>query len=131
MIALDSSALVSVAIEEEGFETFEAAISANRCIVGAPTLHETHMVLSGKPDIDPRIFIGQMLALPTIAVVPFGRDHFEAARRAFDMFGKGRGHVARLNFGDCMAYATAKVAETALLYKGDDFAATDIRSALP
>jgi len=52
------------------------------------------------------------------------------ARIAFDRFGKGRGHPARLNFGDCFAYALAKSLGAPLLYKGDDFAHTDIAAAL-
>ena len=54
-----------------------------------------------------------------------------AASDAFDRFGKGIGHPAKLNFGDCMAYAVAKVHDVPLLYKGTDFAQTDIRPALP
>ena len=61
-------------------------------------------------------------------VVPFTLAHFEAAARAFLRFGKGR-HPAALNYGDCMAYATARVAQAKLLYTGDDFSNTDITSA--
>ncbi|WP_342359778.1 type II toxin-antitoxin system VapC family toxin [Terrarubrum flagellatum] len=130
MIALDSSALVSVAIEEEGFEQFEHTISSHRCVVGAPTLQEIYMVLCGKPDIDPVIFIERTLSLPTISVVAFTRSHFDVSRLAFDLFGRGRGHPAKLNFGDCLSYAVAKVADVPLLFRGKDFDQTDIRAAL-
>ncbi len=55
---------------------------------------------------------------------------WQCAVDAFMRFGRGRGHPAKLNFGDCMAYALAKSLDAPLLYKGDDFAKTDIRSAL-
>ena len=69
-------------------------------------------------------FIGRLGA----RVVPFTQEHFEVSRDAFTRFGKGR-HPARLNFGDCMAYAIASVAGAPLLYVGDDFSKTDIEAA--
>lgn len=64
-----------------------------------------------------------------IRVVEFGERHIEAAREAFRRFGKGR-HRAALNFGDCCAYGLAKTLDVPLLFKGNDFALTDIRSAV-
>lgn len=61
-------------------------------------------------------------------VVPFEMVHLGWARDAFRRFGKGR-HAAALNLGDCIAYATARHAALPLLYKGSDFALTDIESA--
>ena len=58
-------------------------------------------------------------------VVDFGANHLAAAQSAFERFGKGR-HPAKLNFGDCMSYAIARVADVPLLYKGGDFLLTDI-----
>lgn len=63
-----------------------------------------------------------------VVVVPFDEPHADVAAEAFLGFGKGR-HRARLNYGDCMTYATARVAERPLLYLGDDFAQTDIQAA--
>jgi ribonuclease VapC len=56
---------------------------------------------------------------------------YQSATEAFERYGKGCGHPAQLNFGDCMAYAVAKHYDVPLLYKGRDFARTDIRPALP
>jgi ribonuclease VapC len=64
-----------------------------------------------------------------ISVVEFGSKELDEARRAFALYGKGR-HPARLNFGDCMAYALAKSHGEPLLFKGDDFARTDVEPAL-
>lgn len=64
-----------------------------------------------------------------IELLPFTEGHAQAGIQAHQRFGKGR-HPAQLNFGDCIAYATAEIAGEALLFKGDDFARTDVRSAL-
>jgi len=75
---------------------------------------------------------GEVDGLPRqlgIDVVPFTAEHAAGAARAFERYGRGR-HPAKLNYGDCMAYATAKLAGEPLLYVGDDFAKTDIASVL-
>jgi ribonuclease VapC len=66
-----------------------------------------------------------------IAVVPFDEPMAEAAFDAFKRYGKGQGHRAQLNIIDCAAYALAKTRDLPLLFKGNDFASTDIRPALP
>jgi ribonuclease VapC len=73
--------------------------------------------------------IGTLLSQSNITVVPFDTDHFLVAADAFRRFGKGRDHPARLNFGDCLAYAVARRAGAALLYKGADFGHTDLAFA--
>jgi ribonuclease VapC len=65
-----------------------------------------------------------------VEAVPFTLEMYRAASSAFQTYGKGRQHPAQLNFGDCMAYALAKVEGIPLLYKGEDFSRTDIRRAL-
>ncbi len=64
-----------------------------------------------------------------IVTLPFGGHHARLATEAFIRFGKGR-HPAKLNYGDCMTYATARLAEVPLLFVGDDFRMTDITPAL-
>jgi ribonuclease VapC len=131
VIALDTSALIAVAHREERFRIFRDTLQRAACIVGAPTLVETHMVLGGRKAVDPVAFIATLHADLRLHVVPFDLAHFHASRDAFDRYGKGRGHPAQLNFGDCLSYAVAKVAGVPLLYAGADFALTDIASALP
>jgi ribonuclease VapC len=130
VIALDSSALVAVALDELESKEFQKAISKNRCYVGWPTLLETYFVLYQR--VDPA-FAGHFLratSRPNFASVPFDEPLFEIARAAFDRFGRGH-HPAKLNFGDCMSYAVAKFHDVPLLFKGGDFRLTDIRAALP
>ena len=62
--------------------------------------------------------------------VAFNLPMYQLAQDAFKAFGKGKGHPAKLNFGDCMSYAVAKFHDVPLLFKGDDFRLTDIRAAL-
>ncbi len=130
MIAVDSSALIAIAWREPGYEGLQGLIARNQCILTAANLLETHMVLAGRGNVDPAVFINALTVDPLVEVVPLGLEHFLAARTAFDRFGKGRGHPAQLNFGDCLSYAMAKVAGAPLLFKGDDFRHTDIEPAL-
>ena len=130
MIALDSSALVAMILEEPGWELLDQIVAENRCIIGAPTLLETHMVLSSFPGIDRFAAITDLQLYATIDIVPFGSQHLEAARTAFERYGKGRNPHSALNYGDCLSYAVAKVEGIPLLFKGRDFLATDIEPAV-
>ena len=96
--------------------------------IGAPTLFETGMVLTGRLGGDGRATVSKFLADWGIEVVPFGEAHWEAAFAAFVRYGKGR-HPARLNYRDCMTYATARIADLPLLCTGDDFPQTDLTIA--
>ena len=100
---------------------------AERLLIGAPTLLETQIVAAGKSIRLPADLIALIDEIRP-EVVAFTSAHVEAATDAFQRFGKGR-HPAALNYGDCMAYAVARVADCGLLYKGDDFPRTDVRRA--
>lgn len=75
------------------------------------------------------MLVGDFLREAGVAVQPIQPETAHVALEAFARYGKGRGHPARLNLGDCFIYAQAKVSEASLLYKGDDFSKTDIESA--
>ena len=72
-----------------------------------------------------------VLADLQISTVPFTAEQALIARAAYRDYGKGSGHPAQLNLGDCFAYALAKDSGEPLLYKGDDFGHTDVRSVFP
>ena len=128
-MVIDSSALVSILLEEQGHKRlFEKASSAKVTIVGSPLALETVMIVSGRMDKDPRSLLDGLLRILEAEIVAFTEDHFEAAVDAFLRYGKGR-HPAGLNFGDCMAYAFARVSGLPLLYTGDDFSKTDVQAA--
>ena len=131
MIALDSSALVAVALDEREAQEFEDMISESQCFVGWPTLFETYLVLGAKADAAfASNFLRVLMARSNCTGIGFDGALFEIARAAFDQFGRGR-HPAKLNFGDCMSYAVAKFHDVPLLFKGDDFRLTDVRRAVP
>jgi ribonuclease VapC len=127
---IDSSVLVAILRTEPGYERFVLAIAqAKRRLLAAPTFLESTMVLaSGRQDE----ILGRLddfLREAAIETVAFTADHAAVARQAFLRYGKGR-HPAGLNFGDCIAYATARLEAMPLLFKGDDFRLTDIEAAM-
>jgi ribonuclease VapC len=75
--------------------------------------------------------VNALLATAEIDVIPITENIGRLALEAFDRYGKGRGHPARLNLGDCFAYACAKARGEPLLYKGDDFGLTDLATLTP
>jgi ribonuclease VapC len=129
-LILDSSAIVCMVEEEAGYRDLVDAVSAApEAAVGAPTLFETTIVLIGREGIAGRAALTVFLEENEIAALPFDERHSAIAAEAFLRYGKGR-HPARLNYGDCMTYATACLAEAPLLCIGDDFAKTDLPLAL-
>jgi ribonuclease VapC len=125
-VILDASALVAIALDEPERAALVAKINeAETVAVGAPTLVEAGLVLSSRAALDASAVLAELVAAADAVVVEFGPRHWREAVSAWWRFGKGR-HPAGLNFGDCLAYATAAVAGEPLLAKGDDFPRTDI-----
>lgn len=125
---LDSSAIVAVMTRETTAAALVAKMADATLAVGAPTLAETALVLSARAGRDVQGLVARFLDEFNVETLPFGQPHWKVASETFSRFGKGR-HPAQLNFGDCMAYAVAKVAEQPLLCVGNDFAKTDIELA--
>lgn len=130
-MVIDTSALLAILLSEPEAETFAAAISAaDRRLVGAPTLVEATAVMlarKGKPGV---IALDALLARLNIEVVEMTATAGEFARDAYTRFGKKVGSPGVLNYGDTLSYGVARAEDEALLYKGDDFARTDITRAL-
>lgn len=131
MIAVDTSALVAVLRQEpEAVRFVEAMLAARPCLVSAVSLMEASLVLAGpKGTGDNWLGLDELMARPYMQVVPHDASLAIVARDAFLRFGKGR-HRAALNICDCAAYALAKSRGVPLLFKGGDFAATDVVPAL-
>lgn len=127
---LDSSAFVAIALREPACDRLLEAIATEpRGIgIGAPTLVETTIVLSARLGLDARGIVGRLLLEGDMSIVPFTDAHYGTAVNAWLRYGRGR-HPAELNFGDCLAYATARLAHESLLFTGDDFARTDVQVA--
>lgn len=123
---VDSSALLAVVLREQGYEPLEQAMGAAEHVgVGAPTLVETAVVLHARIGALSRTLLVRLLDDVGATCIGFGDRHWPVALGAFARYGKGR-HPAGLNFGDCLTYAVAKVANEPLLCLGDDFAHTDL-----
>lgn len=131
MIAVDTSALVAVLRHEPEAARFVDAMLAGRpCLVSAVSLMEASLVLAGpRGTKDNWAGLDELMARPYMQVVPHDASLAIAAREAFLRFGKGR-HRAALNICDCAAYALATSRGIPLLFKGGDFAATDVIAAL-
>jgi ribonuclease VapC len=128
-MTLDSSAIVAVVFAESGYlDLVDAILQADVVRVGAPTLVETGIVVSARRGAPAGRELDDLVRELGVTVVPFGEAERHAAVEAYGRFGRGR-HEAALNFGDCLAYATAAVAGDTLLFVGDDFARTDIPAA--
>lgn len=129
MIAVDSSALIAIYFDEPERAPFTTAIvMADGAAIGAPNFVEASMVVEARNGERGCRELDGIISNLGLDVVPFDASHIEAARDAFRRYGKGR-HRAGLNFGDCCAYALAKALDAPLLFKGDDFALTDIKRA--
>jgi ribonuclease VapC len=127
-MVIDTSALVAILQFEQNRPELLRKVLLEGASMAAPNALETHMVLRKLYADRTASVIKEKFGELGIVVVPFSPEHTEEATRAFDRFGKGR-HPAGLNFGDCIAYALARVSGQPLLFTGDDFSKTDVRVA--
>ena len=128
---VDSSAIVAILKQEPDWRIFAASLDASEEIsLSAGTYLEISVVIGRLNDPVINRQIDELMEEFSILIEPFTEEQARIARQAYRDFGKGSGHRANLNFGDCFAYALARVKREPLLYKGDDFVHTDLRSAL-
>ena len=131
MIAVDTSALMAIVLREPERAGFLAALeAADDLAISAGTLVETRMVCFSRGGPVLVAEVDALIDALGINVRPPGENELAVAHTGFVQFGKGNGHPAQLNFGDLFAYALAKSNDAPLLFKGDDFAASDVTSAL-
>jgi ribonuclease VapC len=131
LVIVDTSALVAILREEADADVYAASLGAtDRARVSAGTLLETAIVVDGNrnPILSRRL--DDLVIEARLVIEPVTEEQVWIARRAYQDYGKGSGHPARLNFGDCFAYALARISGEPLLFKGTDFDHTDITSAL-
>lgn len=127
---IDTSAVLAILFAEGDAARFADAIAgADHRAMSAANFLEAGVVVDNQLGPAAGRQLDALLARAEVEVVPVTRAQAEIARQAYLDYGKGN-HPARLNFGDCFAYALAKSANRPLLYKGDDFSRTDIASAL-
>lgn len=128
MIVVDTSALIAVLLQEKEKSQFLDCLLREPVMVGAPIVFEAHLVITRRGwAAQSHQLLNTLLEQADAEIVAFDLVHLAAARHAFDRFGKGV-HPAALNYGDCMSYALAKTQAAPLLFKGGDFAKTDIEA---
>jgi ribonuclease VapC len=126
MIAVDTSAIVAIVLNEPERAAFRDAIRNAGALISTVSVVEAKMVVHGRRGPRAVVFMEDLFKLPVFEITPPSSADMDAAYAAFVVFGKGSGHPAALNFGDLFSYALAKVRNLPLLFKGADFAETDI-----
>ena len=129
---IDTSALIAILRAEPDADDMAHAIErAQHRRISAANWVETSVVIDGSRDPVASRRFDELVQIAELQVEPVTHDQARIARDAYRDFGKGSGHKAGLNFGDCFAYALAKSTGETLLVKGNDFGHTDITPALP
>ena len=124
---VDSSALIAILLRQPEHEWLVDQLSGTSSAgVGTPAIAETGIVLSSRLGVRGRTLLARLIEEAGLIVIAFSEQHARLAIDAYWRFGKGR-HPARLNFGDCLTYAIAKLGDESLLCIGDDFSKTDLQ----
>jgi ribonuclease VapC len=130
LIAVDTSAVIAILFAEPESEAFRRRISIESACLSAASLQEASMVMAGRRGNEAAWRrLDEFIRDAPLEIVAYDRELAEIGRLAFLRFGIGR-HPARLNCGDCASYALARKYNIPLLFKGGDFAKTDIVAAL-
>ncbi len=127
---IDSSAVIAILFDEPEARALLSQIAvADVCRISSASLVEVGIVLRRDMAARRRAAFDEMLRLFSIKIEPVTEAQAYLALDAYDRFGKGTGHPAGLNYGDCFSYALAKQSEEPLLFKGEDFTHTDLEAA--
>ena len=128
---VDTSALIAILqAEPEADLLLDAILQADQVQMSAATFVEAGVVIDAQRDPVLSRMFDTLLKELGVEISPVSVDQAILARQAYRDFGKGSGHPAGLNFGDCFSYAAAVAADDVLLFKGDDFRHTDVRPAV-
>jgi ribonuclease VapC len=128
-LIVDSSALVAILKNEPEADHFHALLAYSASAMSTASYVETSIVIdrAANPSLSQRL--DDLIANYSITLIPLSEHQAKIARAAYRQYGKHSGHPAQLNFGDCFAYALAKDRGEPLLFKGNDFAQTDVVGA--
>jgi ribonuclease VapC len=127
-VIVDTSALIAILRDEPEARGFAIAIAdADRRCISAANYLETAIVIDGSRDPIASRSFDDLIREAEICIEPVTAEQARVAREAYRDFGRGSGHPARLNFGDCFAYALAKTTGEPLLFKGEDFLRAGLR----
>ncbi|WP_147916631.1 type II toxin-antitoxin system VapC family toxin [Ruania zhangjianzhongii] len=126
---VDTSALIAVLLGEDDAPVFARLLAARPVRISAATLVEARIVIESRVGPAARRRLEDLLHTIQAEVVPVDEEQAFVASEAYRDYGRGSGHAAGLNFGDCFSYALATTRREELLYKGEDLGHTDIRRA--
>lgn len=125
---IDTSAIVAMLqLEPEATRMLRLLSGRKDSVMSAGTYLECGIVVDGAKDAEASATLDALIRRLSIAIAPVTEEHARLARQAYRDFGKGSGHAAKLNFGDCFAYALAMERGVPLLYKGEDFAKVGLK----
>jgi ribonuclease VapC len=131
-VIIDTSAIVAILKDEpEGKVFTDLLLASSPASISAACYVEAAVVIDGMGDPVTSSRLDQLLAALGVTIVDLSVDQARIARAAYRDFGRGSGHPARLNLGDCFSYALAKATGEPLLFKGDDFGHTDLTASVP
>lgn len=134
MIVVDTSAVVAIFRQEDDAQLYAEEIGRDeQPFMSAANVVEASIVLRSLKRITPQAaeqWLDAFIQAAGMRIEPVTAEQADFARAAHARYGRGTGHAAALNYGDCFAYALAKAMQAPLLFKGDDFAQTDIVAAL-
>jgi ribonuclease VapC len=130
-VIIDTSAIVAIVRQESTAQAcLEALEAASQISISAGSLMEASIVIDRMDDQTAILTFDHLLLRYDITIEPVTEAHVRFARLAYRRYGRGNDSKAKLNFGDCFAYALARERNESLLFTGDDFTHTDLRSAL-
>jgi len=130
-VVVDTSAILAILKQEPDAPAIAQRLAGNqRILMSAATLMECGTVVVGRYGAAGTAELTGLLARLKVTIVAVSAEHAQAGVEAYSLYGRGTGHPAKLNMGDCFAYALAKTRNLPLLFKGSDFIHTDIEPAL-
>lgn len=128
----DTSALIVVLNVEPDVDLFRQAFQeADAVLISTATIFEASCVVARSRFVDGPGRLSALVESLSPEIVPFDSHQMQVAAEAYSRFGRGSGHPAKLNMGDCFSYALAKSKNLPLLFKGGDFSQTDVAPAMP
>ena len=128
---VDSSALIAMLTNEEDADALSRALDSPQAVrMSAASYLEASIVIDAHRDPALSALLDDTILDSEIVIEPVTLAQARVARQAYRDYGKGSGHPAQLNFGDCFSYALARDKREPILFKGDDFVHTDLRSAI-
>lgn len=129
---LDTSVVVAIVLKEPHGPWLTARIQMEQRVgIGSATLAECGVVLTTKKRGPWRLLMDEFFSNHAVAEIDFASRHWPVAAAAYARYGKGSGHAAWLNFGDCLSYAMSRVEDRALMFIGNDFGKTDLEVITP